>query len=225
MNMMNNKLQLLIDGREKLISSNKNEFKEKFGKKIEEENKLEEIEINKNYDYVGKQNRKIKNINRAIFVFSMLIPLSMFAYTIALLIADYINNVEIKASNYGVSFIVLFLFLIFGFVINDLASVEYKYIDSIKKTSYFQKENEYLNSLILPMGEMKQYYDILNECFGESWLKERMREKIKKDQDVGAFELILKLFNTAIKEESEKTRNDELNTKLDLILNKDNIKE
>lgn len=75
----------------------------------------------------------------------------------------------------------------------------------------------YLHKLVLDANNIKHYYDILIEFLGEDNLNKKLRALMKENEEIGSYNLILRLFDNTIKEEKMRLKGDDMIDQLEKI--------
>lgn len=215
---MIHKMQKLQEERVKLEKFYKKDFKEKFSEKIEQENELKYRELQEKNKAIKKENVKIKVVNTITGFFCALITAMII---IGVLLQGAINNLPSICVIFIIYFIVGSLFFLRSKFVKEEIHLKTTY----DKIIYKEKEDQYLNQLVLPIEEMKHYYGVLMDCLGKEKLNSKIHLLIKQNEEIGSLTLLLRLFDISIKEEIEsitnKERFQELDEQLKTVLNKD----
>lgn len=210
--MQNEKLQKLKKAKDLFVKMNDDKFEQARGNRLREEAELvKELWDREESERIAKNNRIAKwNTKRTLF--SIVFPLP---------IAFYFLYDHVFFWKFYVIFFLLLCSSLFGFIFGRLFEKEEikqrnRNIDPLD----IDKEKErYFEDLTCEMEEIKPYYILLKEYFGEKELNDQIQEFCDIDEEIGSYYVILNLLDEAIDIESGKIKSKEISQQVKELTN------
>lgn len=198
-------IKKIEEERDNLIASYSERFNRDYKKKALESNSKTEKE--------NKRRRK-NNISKNILfiVFCMLVNFIIFS------INKNFNYSHLLAKDFFLIVGLIGSAISMGFILGSIFGEEYLKPNYIIDDLNIDINNAlYLHKLVLDANNIKHYYDILIEFLGEDNLNKKLRALMKENEEIGSYNLILRLFDNTIKEEKMRLKGDNMIGQLEKI--------
>lgn len=210
--MQNEKLEKLKKAKDLFIKMNDDKFEQARGNRLREEERF----IRESWDREERErlakNKHIDKWNTKLTLFSIIFPLPIAFY----FLYDHVGLLK-----YDAIFFLLLCSSLFGFIFGmNFKKEEIKQRNRNIKPLDIDKEKEhYFEGLVSEMEEIKPYYILLKEYFGEKELNEQIKEFCDIDEEIGSYYVILNLLDEAIDIESEKIKSKEISQQVKELTN------
>lgn len=205
---MQDVLGKLEKGRNSFVSYFSEKFEEEQGNKLKTENEEKRVKCR-------EENNKIKKRNKIGTFIACFIG---FVFCVASIYFLFNYSVNLKRSIIPLFFVfplIVICGVFVGGVINVLFNKECIKEDKIKLHDIKKTKEIYLNNLKCSIDETKHYYDLLLECVSREVLNEKLVQLGNSREEIGSYNLILRLFENAIAEEKKNIKGKELCDQLD----------